>query len=204
MAITNGYATLAELKAVLRIPSADSGDTAELELAVESASRAIDTATNRRFWQDGTAVKRYYLAEPRFANTITTADISTSTGLVVKLDEDADGVYETTLTIADDFYLSPLNAAANGQPWTRIVKASGSWPTTVPAVEVEAKFGWAAVPTAVKQATLLQAARFYQRRNAPFGIAGSPEIGSELRLLARLDPDVAVLLSGYRKHWVAA
>lgn len=204
MAITNGYASLNELKTYLRIPTADSVDNTELETAVEAASRAVDVATNRRFWQDSQVVKRYYVAERRSAGELSTDDISTSTGLVVKLDEDGDGVYEETLTIADDFFLSPRNAAADGQPWTRLVRVDGSWPTSVPAVEVEAKFGWAAVPMPVKLATLLQAARFFQRRNAPFGVAGSPDTGSELRLLARLDPDVAVLVAGFRRPWVVA
>jgi len=47
-----------------------------------------------------------------------------------------------------------------------------------------------------KVATVLQANRLLKRRHAPFGVAGSPELGSELRLLARVDPDVAVSLRG--------
>lgn len=53
------------------------------------------------------------------------------------------------------------------------------------------------VPSMVKLATQLQASRWAKRRDAPFGIAGSPEMGSELRLLARLDPDVEILLGGW-------
>ena len=41
-----------------------------------------------------------------------------------------------------------------------------------------------------------EASRWFARRNSPYGIAGSPEMGSELRLLAKLDPDVAVMLAG--------
>ena len=40
MAITNGYATLAQVKAALRI--SDDVDDSLLEMAIESASRAID------------------------------------------------------------------------------------------------------------------------------------------------------------------
>ncbi len=40
MAITNGYATLAQVKAALRIT--DSVDDPLLEMAIESGSRAID------------------------------------------------------------------------------------------------------------------------------------------------------------------
>jgi hypothetical protein len=59
------------------------------------------------------------------------------------------------------------------------------------------------VPSAVKQACLIQASRFFTRRYAPFGVAGSPESGSEMRLLAKVDPDVAVILGPYVTWWGA-
>jgi len=58
------------------------------------------------------------------------------------------------------------------------------------------------VPTTVKQATLLQASRVFARREAPFGVAGSPDMGSELRLLEKVDPDVAVMLVPYVRNRV--
>lgn len=61
----------------------------------------------------------------------------------------------------------------------------------------------AEVPDVIQMATLLQAARFFKRKGAPFGIAGSPEMGSELRLLSRLDPDVELMLFGQRRIWGA-
>ena len=50
MAITNGYATLAQVKAALRIPADDTVDDTLLEMAIESGSRAIDGYTNRSFY----------------------------------------------------------------------------------------------------------------------------------------------------------
>lgn len=61
-----------------------------------------------------------------------------------------------------------------------------------------------AVPASINLATLIQAARFVKRRDAPFGVAGSPDMGNELRLLARLDPDVLVLVANHRNWWSAA
>ena len=55
MAITNGYATLAEVKASLRIT--DNLDDTLLETAIESASRLIDAYTSRYFYNGGTATK---------------------------------------------------------------------------------------------------------------------------------------------------
>jgi hypothetical protein len=60
-----------------------------------------------------------------------------------------------------------------------------------------------AVPDGVVLACLLQASRWYKRRDAPFGIAGSDLMGAAMRLAAKVDPDVAVLLSTYRRHWGA-
>jgi len=65
-------------------------------------------------------------------------------------------------------------------------------------------WGWSAVPVPVKEATYLQASRFHSRRDSPYGIAGSPDQGSELRLLSRVDPDVAVSLSDFVRWWAAA
>ena len=42
MAIANGYASLSQIKAALRIGAGDATDDALLEMAVESASRLID------------------------------------------------------------------------------------------------------------------------------------------------------------------
>jgi hypothetical protein len=57
MAITNGYATLLDVKAALRIT--DSIDDSLLETAIESASRMIDGFTARTFSNAGTAVRNF-------------------------------------------------------------------------------------------------------------------------------------------------
>ena len=65
MAITNGYATLAETKAALRIT--DSVDDSLLEMAIESASRLIDGYAGRQFFSSGTAI-RYFTADDDAGN----------------------------------------------------------------------------------------------------------------------------------------
>ena len=62
MAIVNGYATLAEVKAAARIT--DNIDDSLLETAIESSSRDIDAYTERVFFNTGaTAVTRIYIPE---------------------------------------------------------------------------------------------------------------------------------------------
>jgi hypothetical protein len=46
-------------------------------------------------------------------------------------------------------------------------------------------------------AARIQAGRFSIRQESLYGVAGSPAAGSELRLLARVDPDVGVSLANY-------
>ncbi len=60
------------------------------------------------------------------------------------------------------------------------------------------------VPSAVKLAILLQANRYYKRRDAWAGIAGSPEMGNEMRLLSVLDFDVKVMLRPFKNYWWVA
>lgn len=210
MAWAPDYCTTAELKSHLRITDTD--DDTLLAIAITAASRAVDHACNRQFGLTDPAAARYYTYDNGKLETalpytcrqmIEIDDLMTTTSLVVKVDRDDDGTFEETLTVDTDFRLFPWNAAANGRPWTHIVLlAHESFPTTPRSVEVTAKWGWSAVPSLVKQAALIQAARFFSRRNSPYGIAGSPEMGSEMRLLARLDPDVAQMLGTVVRPWV--
>lgn len=198
------YATLVEAKSYVRIP--DVNDDAEIALAITAASRAIDRTCNRQFGLVATAEARFYTAvfdRKRGRWLVEIDDLQTSTGLVIKYDTNDDGTYPDTV---DKYALQPINGAANGRPWTQIVVHPDS--TTKPgprenAVKVTAQFGWTTVPTPIKQATLLQASRVLARRDSPYGVAGSPEMGSEMRLLAKLDPDVAVAVGPYRRWWGA-
>lgn len=193
MAWAPDYATVADLAAYLRI--GDTVDDVELAHAIAAASRAVDDACNRQFGQATAPEERTYTARPDYGTGYWTADVDdyqSATGLAVTVDGD-------TVTTYDK---APLNAAAKGRPWTRVAFTADSeyLPSTHPhRVAVTAQWGWVAVPVPVVQATLLQAARFFTRRNAPFGVAGSPDQGSEMRLLARVDPDVAVALRGFKR-----
>jgi hypothetical protein len=198
--MANEYATLAEAKSALNLN--DTNDDAALTLALESASRMIDDHCNRRFWQDAVAVTRLY----RFESTgrVVTDDISTTAGLVVTVDQNGDGAFEDAWVLGTDYALYPLNALAEGRPVTFLgSRGTKTAPTRPGSVQVAARFGWPAVPPAIRQAALIQALRLVNRRHSPYGIAGSPEAGSEMRLLSRLDPDVEALVRPYVKHWCA-
>lgn len=204
MAITNGYATLNEIKAVLGI--SDTTDDTELEDCVETASRDVDAycGRGRKFWQDSEAVARTYF--PHDLRYLYVDDISTTSGLVVKVDLDDDGTYETTLTINSDFMVHPVNAAREYpvRPWTRIVLLDGTltgWERLSsgrPFVEVTAQFGWSAVPDAVKRATLLQAKTLFKADDTTFGTFQTMDGGA--RTVPRMDPIAAARLETFIRY----
>lgn len=216
MAWKPDYATTAELEAFMRVP--DSADAAVEARAITAASRAVDFATNRQFGNVA-AEARYY--EARYSRTVNRweleiDDLMDQTGLTVFADLDGSGAYATAVT---GWQLYELNAAQEGKPWETLRLPVGSFDAVGEIVpwwdrsrigrtgvlcKVTAPWGWSAVPVTIKEAVLLQASRLTQRRDSPYGIAGSPQTGSELRLLAKLDPDVQVAVRPYLRVWAAA
>jgi hypothetical protein len=184
------YITTEEYKGFSRLD--DPIDDVEIALYITASARAIDRHTNRQFGNTGTATDRLYVASPRLDRGRWV--------LVIDDTMDDDLTVTTAAGEATDYRLEPANAADEGKPWTRLV--FGRDEPNVPTVDdldvtVRTVWGWSAVPSAVKLASRLQTSRFAARRDSPFGIAGSPDQGNELRLLARLDPDVAVSLGAY-------
>lgn len=202
MAWAPDYATSAELAAYVRI--GDSADDVQLALAVAAASRAVDRSTHRQFGLVAAPEGRLFAAEWDAGArwwVVPMDDLMTVEGLAVAVDVDDAGAGGMAVT---GYQLAPLNAQLTGRPWEQLLigHAASGRPSQTARVRVTARFGWSGVPPTVKQATLLQASRLLARRDAPFGVAGSPEAGSELRLLAKVDPDVAVILSEYRRRWL--
>lgn len=201
------YATLAQLKEFIGIPDADTQDDNVLELALDAATSQVERFCDRVFTADGAVTTRLYTVPQN--GWLDVDPISTTTGLIVQTDDNNDGTFETTWTLGTDFRLEPINATATGVPWDRlVVLGTRMFPRLAyrPGVQVTAKFGWpgGTAPSAVEQATLHQASRLFKRKDAPFGVAGSVEFGSEMRLLERMDPDAIALLVRYRRHWWVA
>lgn len=194
MAITNGYCSLNEIKASARIT--DSVDDAMLELAVEAASRMVDSYTQRYFYNAGTAV-RIFAPQDSYVTEID--DLITLTQL-----ETSDGDNFGTTWQAKDYQLEPLNGSVDGltgHPATRI-RAVDDFLFNVldgeATVRVTGTWGWPSLPVAIKQATVIQAARIFKRNDSPLGIAGFGDMGA-IRVGSQLDPDVRQLIEVYRK-----
>jgi len=197
VAITNGYCTLAELKASLNIT--DSVDDTALEAAITSASRMIDDYTERFFYVNGTTqstVTRYYT--PVDAYTVNIDDVITVSE--VATDDNFDRTYGTVWATSD-YMVEPINNPIKSWPYNRVL-AIGSYifPYQLPqSLRIKGVWGFSSVPAEVNMATLIQSSRLFGRRQSPFGIAGSPEMGT-VRLYSRLDADVEVLLRPFRKN----
>jgi len=194
MAIANGYCTLAEVKAALRLT--DNVDDTLIEGAIESASRRIDGVTGRWFYKTAsTAISMY----PVDSYNVSTQDMA-NTSIIVKTDDDGNGTFETTWTQGTDYQLEPLNASLNGKPYNRIVAIGGKTFSTqtnpdMPLVQVTAYWGWEAVPHDIRQAAVLLSIRGFARYNAALGVVGFADMAIQVRAV---DPDVRDLLAPYR------
>lgn len=207
MAVTNGYATLAEAKSFLSI--SDNVDDTLLENMIEAASRSIDRIANRRFYLDSTASARQYRVSSPVI--LYTDDIGTTSGLIVQTDDDGDGTFETTLTLNTDYIMDPLTALSLGRPFTQItiVSTSNNFPIFPglfqnglrPGVQVTARFGWPSIPDDINQACLILTADLYKRKDSPGGILGLGDLGA-IRM-SPLGRDVTQIVRAYRKETLA-
>ena len=202
MAITNGYATLAEAKAYLSI--ADSIDDTMLESMVEAASRSIDNIAGRRFYLDASASARLYRGTNPYILTVD--DFGSTTGLALALDTGGDGTYETTLVFNTDYVAEPFNAVAMGKPYTQITLVGSQllpWllPNLRPSVQLTAKWGYPTVPDDISQACLILTADMYKRKDSVGGNLGISELGA-IRM-SPLGRDIAAMTRAYRREVIA-
>lgn len=191
--INNGYATLAEVKAALRI--GDTVDDSLLEMAIESASRLIDAYAGRYFYNAGTATKLFTAQD---AYVTVTEDLQSLTTLETAVQPDN----SWTTWDSTAYQLEPVNGKADGisMPYTQVRAIyKNFFPTLNGAalVRITGVWGWASIPIAIKQATIMQASRIFTRLQSPLGVLSSPDLGF-IRVGSRIDPDVAQLVDPYR------
>lgn len=192
------YCTLSELKQALRIT--DQMDDSLLVTSIDAASRWIDGWCERSFTPASGTATRDFVPSGRFEPLY----IDDATSVVsVKIDDDLDYSFGTTLVAGVDYQLEPVNGRADGITWPyyRIIPVEdGYWPTWDgrATVRVEATYGWPAVPDAVNMACIYQASRLYTRFSSPAGVVSFGDMGA-IRVSRMLDPEVEALLSPYRR-----
>ena len=195
MAITNGYTTLSDLKTYLGISG--STDDTRLELAIEAASRAIDMECSRQFF--ATSAARYYQATAPLR-----VDLDDDLHAVTSISTDTTGLRAYSALAVSDYELEPTEA-----PYRQIYIAPGST-RSFPVgerrgVQVIGSWGYCATgsqPQAITRACLILATRYFKRKDAAFGVLGTPELGF-MRVTSK-DPEVRALLQPYRRYEMGA
>lgn len=190
------YATLAQLKAALRVPSSDTVDDSTLQLALDAASEAIIVHCGRTFGTAAADTSRVYAAGK--TDVVEVDDLSSITA--VYFSEDG-----STWNITTNYQAEPLNGISDGIafPTTRLRATNAfTWPVRggLQTVKVTGKFAFGSIPTSVKQAEIMQAIRWFKRPDAPFGVTFG-EMGG-LRV-SRVDPDIASMLEPYTRPRMA-
>lgn len=198
------YAITADLAGWLRID-----DDPSLAMPIEAASRAVDRECGRQFGS-ATQTREYEATWHRDRWHIVIDDLQTAT-TVETIHEDG-----TVIQTITDYVLTPRNAAPDGRPYTGLEMRSFSggswwpygWHCEYPMkrlVRVTGEFGWAAIPDAIKQATLIQAGRFLERRTSTLPLQSQQvdDIRYQWGSGRELDPDIAASVGPYVRRWGA-
>ena len=195
----NIYTTLQDVKTGLQIE--DSNDDTDIQAAIISASRMIDDYCQRGFYQEGTlaspVVKYYTPVSPWYLEI---DDLIQPTEVRTRANQS--GPFNTVWDLDTDLMYEPINNPEIGRPVTRLLAVTRYvFPYFFPqTVKITGVWGYSSIPYEVELACKIQAARLFVRKQSPFGIAGSVELGT-VRLNSRLDPDVEMLLKTFRRNF---
>lgn len=208
MAVGDAYATAAIYRGIA--DKDDTSEDAEILLDLTAVTRYLTRKLGQYFTVDAAVVARIYAGNGTNKLYLTDHEhvpgISTLTGLVVKVDLNAD--YDVsdsgeTLTIDTHFWATPLDAdkGAEARPWTALELVPGNaitsiWPKQPHAVEVTAKFGWPAVPDAIVRATCHLTALL--RLESPRSNVTRTDIGDILSTSSEARGIVMSLMEQYR------
>lgn len=184
------YATLAQLKSALRFPGVSNTtfDPA-LNLALDAASREVESYCGRTFSNDidasnvrSDAVARVYT--PSAMRLLHIDDLYTTDDLEIRWrSADSNAWSDPWPNDGSVYDLEPLNAVVAGQVWPYnriLLRPYKVWFRPGWRVQIAGHYGWASVPSPIVQATLIHAAKFYKRAEAPMGVAGTSEGGQGL------------------------
>lgn len=185
------YTSIDSVKHVLGIPPDDILDDHILEISLAAAGEAINRYCFRRFIVPTTTST--VIVEATDTHLIRVPDIASEQGLAIEV-ETSPGVFSALPGAT--LLLTPTDAPIEGRPYTSIV-VRGATLATGQLVRVTARFGWTAVPAAVRQAALLLTTRLMKRKDSPLGIQAAPDMG-QMRV-SRVDPDVAQMLDPLRR-----
>jgi hypothetical protein len=199
----NDYCTNTEIKAVMPDQTwSTTYDTLFTTLATR-ASRAIDRFTERKpgAYKVDTDVTLYFDGS---GTDVLEIEELAAAPTSVAVAETGDLTSLTTWA-STDYLLHPYNALDRYEPYTRLMVdyfngLKAAWYAYPKAVKVVGKFGYTtATPDDVKQATIIQAVRWFKRGQQSFKDTGAIVELGQLQYTQALDPDVAQLLKHLRR-----
>jgi hypothetical protein len=197
--MTTNYATIEEGREARGLHPGDTASDADILLAIQTASRMIDSHCNvppGAF--AGESQTRYYTAiDPHSLVVDNLLEIGTSG---IEVDSGYNRSYSATWATSV-FDLYPANATVDGMPYWKIetvTTASGSFPVGQPrGVKITGTFGYSReAPPQIKKACLLLVSRLMARKGSDYGTIGGGDIG--VFRIAATDPDVMKLLEPFR------
>lgn len=176
-------ATVEDVARALEIDMPTGRVAEALALALAAAIESVEDYTAPRTWtvltEATVATTRTYAGE---SPVITIADVAIDE---VTVEESCDLVTWTEVPTTA-WHLEPFNRAAAFELWRHRCHFT-------PWVRVTGRHGVTAVPAAVKDATVLWAAKLYERFKSPGGVTYGGEFGP-IRITRAEDPDIARLL----------
>jgi hypothetical protein len=213
MAITDAYASAAEYRT--RTEKSDTGDDATVLLDLKAISRVIDRKLGRQrtgFNVDASDVKRIFRPDPLQADPrILPIPPLSATPTSVTIDTDGDGLFtdETALNITQitgDVMLEPRDTLDGPEPapFTELhMTPWGAYPGGWPAglmVEVDGRWGWPAVPEAIKVAAIQLTAIY--RLETPRATSQISDIGTIIGMSTSAQTIIEDLYRTYRSQAV--
>jgi hypothetical protein len=169
-----------------RLGITDSADNSSMQTAIAASAGWINSYCGRTF----NRVTETRTFVPVNVWLLETDDIVPGAPVTVRIDTTGDGIFDTPLILDTDFQLRlgdglyNVNASGQPQPYTQLqIINSGVWlPFTWPyshldRVQIQTTWGWPAVPWQVTEANRILAADLFKGKDAPFGLAGSSDLG---------------------------
>lgn len=202
MTITNGYATLVQIKDVSRLNIPDTTDDTALEGVITAISRAIDNECGRYFYKSSTGSTDTRYFTPQEATRVFVGDFVSVTALYTD-NLSGDRTYPFTWS-STDYDLWPYDAASmSEQEPYRFIETTPQGVYKFPAglakgLKLTAVYGWPAVPSAITEACLLWSMRMFKRFKTPLGISAMTALGEMQSKVPPPDPDVLFLLKNYK------
>ena len=204
MTLTDPLCSLDDLQAAMSSAGGSVSSLTQLDFedAINAASRAVEQWCGREFYPQTAATARVFGGgNVSWDDGYQLLKIDDCWSITSVASDDSDvGTYSTTWA-STTYQTLPLNGRAIGisghaTDALRFHEGTLRCRGARPVVQVTAKWGWAAVPSAVGRATRMVAADLVKRKEAPFGVAGFGEFGS-IRVSPDLFRQVSALLAPF-------